>query len=185
MPRVNGSQVASLFALGILAFSIAGCSRREPVRKSVIGSDTPIKVGGGATTFYSLQRWSPAGSNSFCTNVSGITSVELDGFDGGSQQSFPLDATTAWTVAVQARKELVTLQTQQASCPGGILVTFPARDSFYPSPLPQGHPNIRLLSKCSDADEDACERTHSVTLSTDSIKHKCDDLDCWLVFRTR
>jgi hypothetical protein len=164
---VNGSQVASLFALGILALPIAGCSRREPVRKYVIGSDTPIKVGGGATTFYSLQPWSPAGSNSFCTNVSGITSVELDGFDGESQQSFPLESTTAWKVAVQARKELVTLH------------------SFYPSPLPQGHPNIRLLSKCSDADEDACERTHSVTLSTDSIKHKCDDLDCWLVFRTR
>ena len=153
----------------------------------LVSADTPIKVGGGAMTFFSQTDWTPV-NNGFCTPLSSSnasTSYLERLFDHGRQQTdSPVDGMAAWRIELRGHSEAeapvtpgqpvvstpsddgVTLQASASSCNGvsgqSISITPIGNGTFYTStelaPSGKFQHNRRFAVPRCQVDRDRCER---------------------------
>jgi hypothetical protein len=162
-------------------------------------NNSPIKVRGGAMTFYTKKgnKWFKSG-NGWCASVD-TSQISFNGFDDVPDGPLQQTLTGDWTIAILGGNPSNGILMQSGSnCNGSglpsVTITPTGHGDFYTSDLNLGtggksNKRYRDISpSCGTAtttnDEDACERMTSITI-TDSAKPQpykkigtCSDLDC-------
>jgi hypothetical protein len=167
-------------------------------------TETPIKVGGGAMTFY-LDKldgdWSPGlaqgKSNFYCAAFSAISatdpdvsSVTIKDFDHKDSQTLVAPGATSWSITLTTKgTHTVTMEGSMDECGPktgfGVKITVHNAE-FYQAELPANRHNRRFKDTgcVGTKDQDECERLDTVVLASDGVSHLCDDLDCRVLVGT-
>lgn len=158
-------------------------------------ADTPIKVRGGAMTFYTNNAWTPplpsSGSTpntSYCSPAD-ISVVTIKDSSNDGTFNAPATLPASWELELKAKKNNVKISAQPAPCPGGtsaasVTVSVQTASStvgFYLTDLAAKEDSRRFLdTTCGD--QDACERLRSGTLKDPKgnviTTFDCKDFDC-------
>lgn len=191
--------------VGVLVFSAA------PLPLTAQSSDTPIKVRGGAMTFFSQGTWSSKSktSKSFCTTLDpkDVTVVKVERFfDNEDRKDGALTlASPTWRIELRGHEERegahltpsqngIVMQASPLDCSdkqtgmASVRISPLGSGGFYPSDLPhvgRYHGDRRFASTCTK-DRDRCERIAQIKVfDTDPTKPKhtfrCPDGECTLL----
>ncbi|HLI75680.1 MAG TPA: hypothetical protein VKV02_01945 [Acidobacteriaceae bacterium] len=214
LDRSHGLLPASVASL--VLFTILGCQSgnqptagpapMQPAGPGPLsnGHDTPILVGGGATTFYLNQKeggkykdWNPpltgsakqtlASVNQYCATVKDASQAVLEHFD----QSSPVmlfSGQSTWSIKLWTLNNTMTLSAANDLCGTGtgpgvqVSVDNPGKGTgFYPTELPnvaRHHRRFKDIRGACANDEDSCERI--VKLTYNNTDYDCSNLNCSL-----
>jgi hypothetical protein len=192
---VTGIFAFLLFGVGCHGRDIALSGGHVPVH--IVGVDTsaPVKVRGGAMTFYTTDKgvWQKQTKDIYCTNVPSLN-LATDGFD---RKAILDGAAATWakiTISagdVGANKiDAITIVPSTKDCKNGntgpsVTITRIGGDRFYNDDKTIQKAHLRFsyaAPNCKAADEDICERISQIDV-VDSVQgdlstFNCPDYDC-------